>query len=99
MLRVPALLRTALTANRPPLTAAFCATAHEGLVDCARVRVFENQFGAGAYAAQDIAKGELVESGIVRVLTDVDGNVNPYVFTWSDEVPNTTWAIGSGAST
>ena len=35
----------------------------------------------------------------MRVLTDVDGDVNPYVLTWSDDVPNTTWAIGSGACT
>ena len=50
-------------------------------------------------AACDIQKGETVEYGIVRVLTNVDGNENPYVFTWSDDIPNTTWATGSGAST
>jgi len=47
----------------------------------------------------DIAAGGLVEYGIVRVLTNCDGNENPYVFTWSDVLPNVTWAIGSGAST
>ena len=50
-------------------------------------------------AATHIQKGEVVEKGIVRVLTNVDGNENPYVFTWSDNIPNTTSAIGSGAST
>ena len=40
-----------------------------------------------------------MERGIVRVLTNCDGNENPYVFTWSDEMPNTTWALGSGCST
>jgi hypothetical protein len=50
-------------------------------------------------AACDIVKGDVVEYGIVRVLTNCDGNENPYVFTWSDQVPNTTWATGSGAST
>ena len=72
-----------------------------GLVDCSRVHVFNDAYGgAGAFAAVDIAKGELVEKGIVRVLTNVDGHENPYVFTWSDKgAENTTWAVGSGAST
>ena len=72
-----------------------------GLVDCSRVHVMSDEYGgAGAFAAVDIAKGELVERGIVRVLTNVDGHENPYVFTWSDKgAENTTWATGSGAST
>ncbi len=70
------------------------------LVDCSRVAVYPDEYGgAGAFAACDIAKGELVEKGIVRVLTNCDGNENPYVFTWSNEIPNTTWATGSGCST
>jgi hypothetical protein len=51
--------------------------ATETLVDCSRVTVQSNQFGAGAYANTDFKKGDVVECGIVRVLTDVDGNVNP----------------------
>ena len=75
-------------------------TPAESLVDCSRVFVKNDQYGgAGAFAAVPIKKGELVEKGIVRVLTNCDGNENPYVFTWSDEQPNTTWAIGSGCST
>ena len=71
-----------------------------GLVDCSRVVVHPDKYGgAGAYAGGDIKQGDVVEAGIVRVLTNCDGNENPYVFTWSDEVPNTTWAIGSGCST
>jgi len=70
------------------------------LVDCSKVLVKSDTYGgAGAFAATHIQKGEVVEKGIVRVLTNVDGNENPYVFTWSDNIPNTTWAIGSGAST
>lgn len=70
------------------------------LVDCSKVKVKADQFGgAGAFAACNIAKGEVVEKGIVRVLTNCDGNENPYVFTWSDQRPNTTWATGSGCST
>ena len=54
------------------------------LVNCSRVEVHADAHGgAGAFAACDIRKGEVVESGIVRVLTNVDGNENPYVFTWS----------------
>ena len=34
--------------------------------------------GAGAFATVDIKKGELVEKGIVRVLTNCDGHENPY---------------------
>ena len=71
-----------------------------GLVDCSRVVVKPDDWGgAGAYAACDIPAGSLVEKGIVRVLTEVDGNVSSYIFTWSDERPNTTWATGSGCST
>ena len=71
-----------------------------GLVDCSRVIVLPDAHGgAGAFAACDIHAGELVEKGIVRVLTNCDGNENPYVFTWSDKVPNEVWATGSGCST
>ena len=70
------------------------------LVDCSKVIVKPDEFGgAGAFAACDIAAGKVVEKGIVRVLTNIDGNENPYVFTWSDVVPNHTWATGSGCST
>ena len=70
------------------------------LVDLSKVAVHADAYGgAGAFAAVDIPKGGVVEYGIVRVLTNCDGNENPYVFTWSDEIPNTTWATGSGAST
>ena len=70
------------------------------LVDCSRVYVNNDSFGGvGAFALCPIKKGELVEKGIVRRLTNVDGNENPYVFTWSDVVPNTTWVLGSGCAT
>merc|ERR1711865_1122070 len=55
--------------------------------------------GAGAFASVAIKKGELVERGIVRRLTNCDGHENPYVFTWSNVLPNKTWALGSGCST
>ena len=67
----------------------------DSLIDASRVYVKADAYGgAGAYAAAAIPAGSLVEKGIVRVLTNVDGNENPYVFTWSDVLPNTTWACG-----
>ena len=74
----------------------------ETLVDCSKVIVRVSDIpgaGAGAYAACDIPEGELVEKGLARVLTDLDGHVNPFVFTWSDDNPNTTWALASGCAT
>ena len=48
------------------------------LVDCTRVFVKPDAWGgAGAFATVDIKEGELVEKGIVRVLTNCDGNENP----------------------
>merc|ERR1712032_67543 len=52
--------------------------------------------GAGVFAKADIPKGAVVETGIVRVLP-LDGNKNPFVFTWSPTEPR-KWASGSGAS-
>jgi len=79
-------------------------------VDCSKVSIQESTFSTptnkmdGAFANVDIMKGELVEKGIVRRIGDrdnraIDGMKCPYVFTWSDEVPNHTWALGSGCST
>ena len=54
----------------------------------------------GAFAKKDFKKGELVEFGIVRILPEgFDGHISPHVFTWSDDNPNTTWAMGSGCAT
>jgi len=69
-----------------------------GWIDCSKVYVEASLGGAGAFAACNIAKGELVEFGIVRRLPEgFDGNESPYVFTWSDD--RSVWAIGSGCST
>jgi SET domain len=46
-----------------------------------------------------ILLGELVEKGLMRRLPeDFDGMTCPYIFTWSDDIPNKTWAMGSGTS-
>ena len=74
----------------------------ENLVDCSKVIVKKSAIpgaGVGAYSICNIFKGDLVERGIARVLADIDGHINPFVFTWSDDDPNTTWAIVSGCAT
>ena len=67
------------------------------LIDCNKVIVQSTESkGLGAFAAIYIKKGELVERGVVKRI-DIDGNNNPFVFTWSED--RTIWAYGSGCST
>ena len=74
-------------------------------VECSKVYVDTSLFSTpsntfdGAFAITNIKKGELVEKGIVRRLYNFDGMNSPFVFTWSDDTPNTTWAISSGCAT
>jgi len=78
-------------------------------IDCSKVYVNISTFSTkenifdGAYAKVDIKKGELVEKGLMRKLSDndnkiFDGMKNPYVFTWSNDIPNYTWAFSSGCA-
>ena len=73
-------------------------------IDCSKVIVKTSTFSDdynkfdGAFANVDIKKGELVEKGIVRRI-ECDGKNNPFVFTWSDDIPNNTWAFSSGCLT
>ena len=80
------------------------------MIDCSKVYVEDSTFSTkdnkfyGAFANTNINKGELVEKGLMKRLSDennkcFDGMNNPYVFTWSDNVPNNTWAVGSGCAT
>ena len=67
------------------------------LVDCSKVIVKNtNTMGLGAFANQNIKRGDLIEKGIVRRI-DTDGHKSPYLFTWSED--RTVWAFGSGCST
>ena len=67
-------------------------------VDCSKVYVAASMGGAGAFAACDIAREEVVEVGIVRRLpASFDGNDWPFGFSWSED--RTVWATGSGCST
>ena len=79
-------------------------------VDCSKVAIRESTFATptnkfdGAFATTDIEKGELVEKGIVRRISDnenkaLDGTKCAHVLTWSNDRPNHTWAIGSGCVT
>jgi hypothetical protein len=52
----------------------------------------------GVFAAHAFDVGDVIETGLARVLTNVDGHENSHLFTWSDDVPNTTWAITSGCA-
>lgn len=71
---------------------------NSALVDMQKVYVKPDKYGgAGVYARAPIKKGEVVETGIVRVHEGLDGNKCPFVFTWSEAEPR-QWASGSGAS-
>uniref|UniRef100_A0A6C0LLS9 SET domain-containing protein n=1 Tax=viral metagenome TaxID=1070528 RepID=A0A6C0LLS9_9ZZZZ len=76
-------------------------------IDCSKVYVDVSTFSTednvfdGAFANEDIKKNDLVEKGLMRRLSSnenksFDGMKNPYVFTWSDDIPNYTWAFASG---
>ena len=70
-------------------------------IDCSKVYLKESSINSsfdGVFGNQDFKKGDIIEVGIVRIV-NIDGNYNPHVFTWSDNIPNKTWAIGSGCST
>jgi hypothetical protein len=75
-------------------------------IDCSKVYVDTSTFCtpdnsfSGAFANINLSKGELVEKGFMRRLHDsFNGMENPYVFTWSDDIPNHTWAFASGCAT
>ena len=74
-------------------------------VNCSNVYVNTSTFATkhnnfdGAFATNDLKKNDIVEWGNVRLLPEgFDGNNSPYVFTWSDELPNKTWAMASGCA-
>jgi len=75
-------------------------------VDCSKVYIKkstlckEGENFDGAFATSFFDVGDIIEIGIVRLLpSDFDGNLSPYVFTWSDDIPNKTWAMASGCAT
>ena len=74
-------------------------------VECSNVYVkhLENK-GYSVFSKKNFKTGELIEKGLIKKLSDnenkiFDGMNNPYVFTWSNDIPNSTWGFGSGCST
>ena len=78
-------------------------------IDCSKVYVDISSFSRpdnefdGAFANENIKKDELVEKGLMRRLSSnenkaFDGMKDPHVFTWSDDIPNYTWAFASGCT-
>lgn len=65
-----------------------------GLINCSKVYVDKSKYGLGVYAKKDMNAGEIIETGLMCRLVNVDGNENPHLFTWSDD--RKTWAAGSG---
>lgn len=65
-----------------------------GLVNCSKVYVSKSQYGLGVFARNPIKAGEIIETGLMVRLINVDGNENPHLFTWSDD--RQVWASGSG---
>ena len=65
-----------------------------GLINCEKVYVSQSKYGYGVFARQPIKSGEIIETGLMYRLVNVDGNENPHLFTWSDD--RKTWAAGSG---
>ncbi len=68
------------------------------LVDCSHVVVKESRYvgaGLGAFAKCDFESGEVVETGVARVIA-CDGNHDPYLFTWSED--RSRWAFCSGCA-
>lgn len=58
----------------------------KSLVNCNDVSVLPSKLGGfGVFANRDFKKGETIEKGIVYRLINVDGNINPHLFTWNDE--------------
>ena len=69
----------------------------DSLIECSKVIVKKTDTkGLGAFASITILNGELVEKGVIRRI-DIDGNHNPYIFTWSDD--KSIWGFGSGCAT
>tara|TARA_R110000796_G_scaffold236536_2_gene356008 strand:+ start:531 stop:899 length:369 start_codon:yes stop_codon:yes gene_type:complete len=61
---------------------------------CNQVYLDDSQFGKGVFAKRNFLKGEIIETGIMTIINNVDGNENPHLFTWSED--RKTWAAGSG---
>ena len=70
----------------------------KSVIDC--YNVYVKQSGVcdqlGAFATIDFKKDDIIETGVARILKNCDGHENSLLFTWSNDLPNTTWAVASG---
>ncbi len=77
----------------------------ENKIECSKVFVkksnsISDNYNLGAFANTFIKKNELIEKGIAVVLPEgFNGEENVHVFTWSENIPNKTWAMLSGCIT
>mgnify|MGYP003681158856 CR=1 FL=1 len=49
---------------------------------CNQVYLDDSQFGKGVFAKRNFLKGEIIETGIMTIINNVDGNENPHLFTY-----------------
>ena len=63
-------------------------------IDCSNVYIAKCKYGLGVFACSDFVEGEVIEYGLMTIISCVDGNINPHLFTWSDD--RKVWACGSG---
>tara|TARA_B110000046_G_C13017365_1_gene409471 strand:+ start:145 stop:522 length:378 start_codon:yes stop_codon:yes gene_type:complete len=70
------------------------------MIDCANVYISNSTVceGIGCFAKIEFQKDDIIEIGIATIMTNCDGNENPHLFTWSNDMPNNTWAITSGCA-
>ena len=65
-----------------------------GLLNCSKVYIDKCEYGYGCFAKEDIKNDEVIETGLMMRMNNVDGNENEHLFTWSDD--KKIWACGSG---
>ena len=66
-------------------------------IDCSKVYIDKSTYGLGVFAKQAIAKGEIVERGLMFPITNVNGHKNQHLHIWSDD--HSIWASASGCLT
>jgi SET domain-containing protein len=65
-----------------------------GRVNCGKVFVDRSRHGWGVFARRALAQGDVVETGLMIRLRNVDGHDNPHLHTWSDD--RTVWGMPTG---
>ena len=63
-------------------------------IDCDKVYIKNTNHGLGVFARNNIAKGDIVERGIMFIVDGADGNSTPHLHTIDKD--KNVWASGSG---